>query len=101
MRNAGPHPGRLAAMQAPVAGHVMAHETKQEGDVLTMEGFGLLTVLPGGVLDTMPGGTHVMLMDQKGGLKPGQEFPLAVTFGRAGTLEVPAMVGKSSAMRPK
>ena len=48
-----------------------------------------------------PGGTHIMLMDLKGGLKVGQEFPLTIAFEKAGTVEVPVKVGKPGAMGPE
>ncbi|WP_448190291.1 copper chaperone PCu(A)C [Azospirillum sp. sgz301742] len=101
IRNTGQQPDRITAMQAPVAGHVMAHETKQEGDVLKMQEAGPLALRPGGIVEMKPGGTHIMLMGLKGGLKPGQEFPLAVTFERAGTVQVPVKVGKPGAMNPE
>ncbi|KAA0686107.1 MULTISPECIES: copper chaperone PCu(A)C [Azospirillum] len=101
IRNAGTQPDRIASMAAPVAGHVMAHQTKQEGDVLRMHEAGPLALPPGGALDMKPGGTHVMLMDLKGGLKPGQEFPLTVTFEKAGAVQVPVKVGKPGAMGPE
>ncbi|HEY0834218.1 MAG TPA: copper chaperone PCu(A)C [Azospirillum sp.] len=101
IRNTGPQADRIASLAAPVAGHVMAHETKQEGDVLKMHETGPLALPPGGALDMKPGGTHVMLMDLEGGLKPGQEFPLTITFEKAGKVEVPVKVGKPGAMGPE
>lgn len=62
---------------------------------------GPLTIPPGGVLAMKPGGTQVMLMDLKDGLKPGQEFPLTVTFEKGGTVQVPVKVGGPAAMGPE
>ena len=101
VRNTGTQPDRIVTMETPVAGHAMAHETLQEGNVLKMQESGQLTVPPGGTLEMKPGGTHVMLMDLKGGLKVGQEFPLTIVFERAGTAKVPVKVGKPGAMGPE
>jgi len=101
IRNGGAQPDRIVALEAPVAGHAMPHETKQDGDVLRMAETGPLSVPAGGALEMKPGGTHIMLMDLKGGLKPGQSFPLTVTFERAGTLAVPVTVGRAGAMGPE
>src|SRR3546814_17548027 len=79
----------------------MAHETRQEGDVLRMRETGPLTVPPGGTLEMKPGGTHIMLMDLKGGLKVEQEFPLTIVVAGRGTDEVAVRVGKPGAMGPE
>ena len=75
----------------------MAHETRQEGDVSRMSEAGPLTIPPGGTLAMKPGGLHIMLMDLKGGLKVGQEFPLTIAFEKAGKVKV----GKPGAMGPE
>jgi periplasmic copper chaperone A len=62
---------------------------------------GPLNVPPGGTLEMKPSGMHIMLMDLKGGLKLGQQFPLTITFEKAGTVEVPVKVGKPGAMGPE
>ena len=101
VRNTGAQPDRIVSMAAPVAGHAMAHETLQEGDISRMGEAGPLDVPPVGALEMKPGGMHIMLMDLKGGLKLGQEFPLTVTFERAGRVEVPVRVGRPGAMGPE
>lgn len=100
IRNGGTQADRVAAITAPVAGHAMGHETRRDGDVMKMQK-APLTVPPGGALEMKPGGTHIMLMDLVGALKPGQEFPLTVTFEKAGAVQVPVTVGKPGAMGPE
>ena len=34
--NKGSQPDRIVSLEAPIAGHAMAHETRQEGDVSRM-----------------------------------------------------------------
>ncbi|WP_431854737.1 copper chaperone PCu(A)C [Azospirillum sp.] len=101
VRNGGSQPDRIVSFAAPVAGHAMAHETTQENDILRMHEAGPLVVPPGGTLEMKPGGKHVMLMDLKGSLGPGQEFPLTLTFEKAGAVQVPVKVGKPGAMGPE
>ncbi|TWA72712.1 hypothetical protein FBZ82_102312 [Azospirillum brasilense] len=100
VRNSGTQADRIASITAPVAGHAMGHETRRDGDVMKMQE-APLTVPPNGALEMMPGGTHIMLMDLAGALKPGQGFPLTVTFEKAGTVQVPVTVGKPGAMGPE
>jgi periplasmic copper chaperone A len=88
-------------MKAPVASHAVTHQTRQEGDVSRMSEAGPLSVPPGGGLEMKPGGIHIMLMELNSGLKVGQQFPLTITFERAGTIEVPVKVGKPGAMAPE
>lgn len=101
VRNAGDRPDRIVSLETAVAGHAMPHETKQEGDVARMVESDGPGIPAAGVLDMKPGGTHVMLMDLKGGLTPGQSFALTVTFERAGPVTVPVAVGRAGAMGPE
>ncbi|SMH61446.1 copper chaperone PCu(A)C [Azospirillum agricola] len=101
IRNDAAQPERILSLAAPVAGHVMAHETRRQGDVLTMQEVPAPAVPAGGALRMEPGGMHVMLMELKGGLKPGQKFPLTVTFERSGAVQVPVTVGGPGAMGPE
>jgi copper(I)-binding protein len=100
-RNTGSEPDSILSMETPVAGQAVAHQTRLEGDVSRMSEAGPLSVPPGGALEMKPGGTHIMLMDLKGGLKVGQQFPLTVTFEKAGKVEVPVTVGKPGALGPE
>jgi periplasmic copper chaperone A len=101
VRNTGSEPDSILSMETPVAGQAVAHQTRLEGDVSRMSEAGPLSVPPGGALEMKPGGTHIMLMDLKGGLKVGQQFPLTVTFEKAGKVEVPVKVGKPGALGPE
>src|SRR5688572_4277859 len=46
VRNGGSQPDRIVSLEAPVAGHAMAHETRQDGDVSRMSEAGPLSVPP-------------------------------------------------------
>jgi copper(I)-binding protein len=101
LKNTGSQPDRVLSMEAPVASHAVAHQTRQEGDVSRMSEADPLSIPPGGALKMKPGGMHIMLMELNSGLKVGQQFPLTITFEKAGTIEVPVKVGKPGAIGPE
>jgi periplasmic copper chaperone A len=101
VRNTGSEADNILSMETPVAGQAVAHQTRLEGDVSRMSEVGPLSVPLDGALEMKPGGTHIMLMDLKGGLKVGQQFPLTITFEKAGKVEVLVKVGKPGAMGPE
>ncbi|GEO42951.1 hypothetical protein SAE02_70990 [Skermanella aerolata] len=101
VRNSGSEPDSIPSLETPVASHTVAHQTRQEGSVSRMSEASPLNVPPGGALEMKPGGTHIMLMDLKSGLKLGQQFPLTITFEKAGKVEVPVKVGKPGALGPE
>ncbi|MGQ9369258.1 copper chaperone PCu(A)C [Azospirillum sp. ST 5-10] len=101
VRNVGAQPDRIVSLQTPAAGHATAHATTIDGGVARMQEAGPLALPPGGVIDMKPGGTHIMLMDLKEGLKPGRTFALSITFEKAGTVEVPVTVAGPGAMGPE
>ena len=89
--------GKLVSASSPVAGMVEIHEMSMDGNVMKMR------ALPGGVdlpagkaVALKPGGMHVMLMDLKQPLKPGDTVPLTLVVQGPGdkreTLDVKATV---------
>ena len=55
---------------------------------------------PGATAVFAPGGLHIMLIKLKAPLKEGESFPLTLTFEKAGSMEVEAMVAGAGAMGP-
>lgn len=80
---------RLVKVESTVAKSTELHETVEEGGVFKMmprpEGF---AVPAGGQVELKPGGKHVMLLELTRELKPGETFPLTLTFEKAGPMEV-------------
>lgn len=71
--------GRLLSASTPVAGVVEIHEMKMDGDVMRMRALPKGLELPAGkAVELKPGGHHLMLMDLKQQLKPGDT--VAVTL---------------------
>jgi len=47
---------------------------------------------PGGKLEMKPGGYHLMLLRLKRELKPGEKVGVSLTFEKAGTVSIDAVV---------
>ena len=71
---------RLVEARSPVAGVVEIHEMKMEDQVMRMRPITGLDVPAGGQVELKPGGFHVMLMDLKQPLNPGEKVPLTLVF---------------------
>ena len=70
---------KLVAAASPVAGKVEIHSMKMENGVMKMAPVPAVD-LPANTKVTLgPGGFHVMLMDLKQQLKPGDKVPLTLT----------------------
>jgi copper(I)-binding protein len=89
--------GKLVSASSPVAGVVEIHEMAMEGNLMKMRALPAGLDLPAGkAVALKPGGYHVMLMDLKQQLKPGETVPVTLVFEAADktreTVEVKAPV---------
>ena len=89
--------GKLVSASSPVAGVVEIHEMAMEGNLMKMRALPSGLDLPAGkAVALKPGGYHVMLMDLKQQLKPGETVPVTLVFEAADktreTVEVKAPV---------
>jgi hypothetical protein len=93
--------GRLVAAVSPVAGVVEIHEMAMDGNVMRMRAVSGVDLPAGKAVDLKPGGYHVMLMDLKQQLKPGEMVPVTLviegTGGKRETVEIKAAVRPVSA----
>jgi copper(I)-binding protein len=85
--------GRLVSARSPVAGVVEIHEMAMEGNVMRMRALANGLELPAGkAVELKPGGYHIMLLDLKQQLKPGDTVPLSLVVagkdGKTETLEL-------------
>lgn len=78
-------PARLVAVSSPAAGVVEIHSMKMDGGVMRMFAVDGIELPANRTVKLAPGGYHVMLMDLKRTLKPGERVPLRLTFELAGT----------------
>lgn len=70
----------LVGASSPAAGVAEVHEMKMEGDVMKMRAVPALALPAGQAVELKPGGYHLMLMDLRLPLQPGQPIPLTLVF---------------------
>jgi copper(I)-binding protein len=88
--------GKLVSASSPVAGVVEIHEMTMDGNVMKMRAVAGLELPAGKPVELKPGGYHLMLMDLKKELKPGEMVPVTLVVEGADkkreTIEVKATV---------
>ena len=88
--------GKLVAASSPMAGVVEIHEMAMDGNVMKMRAVSGLELPAGKAVDLKPGGYHVMLMDLKQDLKPGDAVPVTLVIegpgGKRESVEIKAPV---------
>lgn len=97
---------RLLGARSPVAGIVEIHEMALENNVMRMREISRLDLPAGRTVELRPGGYHVMLLDLKRTLKPGEEVPITLEIEQGGkrmSVQVKAIVRPltSAATAPK
>lgn len=75
----------LVAISSPVAARGELHSTKMEGGIMKMRPAERIELAAGRPVKLEPGGLHVMLIDLKRTLKPGEKVPLVLTVERVGS----------------
>jgi copper(I)-binding protein len=90
----------VTGFSTPVADSAMLHRSQSVGGVMEMREVESLSLPPGKDVKLAPGGYHVMLMGLKHPLKPGEHFPLTVTFAHAAPVTVDVAVGRAGAAGP-
>jgi copper(I)-binding protein len=88
--------GKLLEVSTPVAGIAEIHEMAMQGDTMRMRAVPALELPAGKAVELKPGGYHLMLMDLKATLKPGDSVPLTLLVedkdGKRETLQIKAPV---------
>lgn len=96
MRLTASEDARLVAAGSPVAGTVEIHEMAMDKDVMKMRPVAGVQLPAGRAVELKPGAHHVMLLDLRQPLQPGDTVPLVLTVegrdGKRETLEVKATV---------
>jgi copper(I)-binding protein len=87
--NNGKEDDRLISATAEVAPMVQLHEMKMVGDVMKMQEVQGGIVIPAGqTVELKPKSLHVMFMNLKSSLVVGEEIKGALTFEKAGTVNI-------------
>ncbi|RPH61147.1 MAG: copper chaperone PCu(A)C [Chloroflexi bacterium] len=94
IKNTGAQNDRLVKAASDVAELVQVHETTMDGGVMKMAEVAGIDIPAGGQAELKPGGYHVMLINLKQELKPGDSVSITLTFEQAGEITVQAGVIK-------
>ena len=81
-------PDRIMHVSTPAAGKSEIHTMTLDNNVMAMRPVDSFPLPPTGNFALKPDGVHVMLMDLKRTLKAGDQFPLTITFAKAGEVKV-------------
>lgn len=68
----------VVSASSPVAGVVEIHSMKMENGVMKMRAMPKLPLPAGEAVKLAPGGNHVMMMDLKRQMKPGESVPITL-----------------------
>jgi copper(I)-binding protein len=80
--SADARPLRLTSVRCACAGMVSPHESKLVNGVMTMRPATAVVVPPHGSISFQPGGLHLMVMDLKRAIHPGDRVSMSLTFDR-------------------
>ncbi len=92
LSNGGSQADSLISASSDAAKTVELHEVQQEGGVMKMRPVKSIPVPAGGRVELKPGGYHIMLLDLKHDLKPGDKVPVTLSFEHGGELRIEAAV---------
>ena len=92
LANSGKDADALISAASDVAGAVEIHETYQQSGIMKMRPLDRIDVAPGATVEMKPGGYHIMLLNLKRDLKPGETTELTLVFRKAGAIAVKAEI---------
>lgn len=92
IENRGRDNDQLVRAASPIADSTELHAMRMEGNVMRMRGVTAIGVPAGSRMALTPGGYHVMFVGLRKPLVAGDHVPLALTFEKAGTVDVEVTV---------
>lgn len=100
LSNTGDKPAVLIGAESPDYGNTMLHQTVSKGGVSEMIHVDKITIPAHGHMAFAPGSYHIMLMQPKKEIKPGDMVPITLQFEGGKALTVNFEVRKPSANGP-
>lgn len=101
LHNDGDKPVALTGAAAPAYGETMLHESSSVGGVNRMRMIAALPIPAHATQALAPGGYHLMLMDAKRPVQPGDTVHVTLKFGDGSTLPVDFLARPASALSDK
>jgi periplasmic copper chaperone A len=95
--NTGSVPQVLISATSPDFGQLSFHQSVTNNGVSEMVAVGSLTIKPQSSVRFSPGGYHIMLMQPKRALHPGDRVPITLRFADGHSLAVPFEVRAAGA----
>ncbi len=93
LMNKGGQADTLTSVSSDIAETIELHETKMEGDVMKMAPVqGGIEIPAGGSAELKPGGLHVMLINLKEELTPGNKIELTLNFENSDPIKIEAEI---------
>ncbi len=92
INNTGSEADKLIQAESDVAGAVELHNVKMENNVMEMFQVDGIDIPANGQAELKPGSFHVMLIGLNRDLKVGDKVKLTLTFEKAGTVSLEAVV---------
>jgi len=92
LSNTGSQADALISASTDAAGAAELHEVKHESGVMKMRPVKSIPVPAGGKVELKPGGYHIMLLNLKHDLKPGEKIPVTLKFEHGAEVRVDADV---------
>ncbi len=93
INNTGSTADKLKGGATTIAKSVEIHTMSMDGNVMRMREVSDITLPAGAIVTMKPGdGYHIMLIGLDHPLKAGEQFPLTLTFEKAGTVKVMVQV---------
>ena len=92
IENHGRDNDQLVRAASPVADSTELHTMRMEGEVMRMRAVTAIGIPAGAKMALTPGGYHVMFVGLRKPLVAGERIPLALTFQKAGTIDVEVTV---------
>lgn len=83
---------RLVSARSPVAAVVELHKSEMKGEIMSMTPVDFVEITAGGQTELQPGGLHIMLINLKQDLKPGNQIELTLMFEKSGEITIQAEV---------
>ena len=90
--NAGAQADALLGAATDAAGSVEVHESYRSMGMMMMRPVSKIAMAPGEKVELKPGGYHLMLLDLRRELKPGETVRVTLEFEKAGKVPVDAVV---------
>ena len=87
-------------VSSKIAKRTKIHKTSMKNNIMKMRHVEKIVVPAGGVVELKPNSFHIMFMGLHSPIKPGDLFPMTLTFKTAGTIKIMVKASKLAEKKP-